>query len=147
MKKRAFKLALLGMPIGLSMMVIITVLISLKIGDGAYHAAAPGLVEDFGSEIAAVAVQSIVCMIYGAVLAVTSVIWQKEWSMMKKMAIHFALISSVNLPVVRSMRWIDTSAVGILKYFGLFTAAYAIIYGIMYIVMRKNLKKINAGLN
>ena len=59
MKKELFKRCLLGAPIGLAISTIITIAISLTVGDGVYYAVVPSLTQDMGSEINAVGLQAV----------------------------------------------------------------------------------------
>ena len=54
MKKRAFKLALTGFPIGVLVGYLITIAISLIFGNGRYYPVKPELSQMVGSELGAV---------------------------------------------------------------------------------------------
>ena len=143
MKNRILKLCLAGIPIGVTAGVLISILISLKIGDGSFHAVVPELAADLGSEIAAVIVQTAVTCVYGAAIAASSAIWQTEWSMLKKTVVYFVINSVTILPIAYYMRWMKRSLGGFLLYFGCFAAVYAVIYAMQYIAVRNKLKKLN----
>ena len=76
MKKRILCRALIGAPIGLAISTAITIFSSLIYGDGNYYPVVPALVEQCGNEINAVVAQMIASLLYGAVWAGASVIWE-----------------------------------------------------------------------
>ena len=53
MKKKIIRRCLAGMPVGVMISVVITIIISLAMGDGKYYMVHPDLVTDCGTEIAA----------------------------------------------------------------------------------------------
>ena len=143
MKKNLFLRCLLGAPIGLTISIFITLIVSIAIGDGSYHAVHPELVSDFGTELNAVLIQASVSMFFGAVFAGVSVIWDMPWSLLRMTVTHFAVCSIVTLPIAYYMRWTERSLVGILMYFGTFVAIYAIIWVCSFLVIKRKLKAIN----
>ncbi|MGX8704280.1 MAG: DUF3021 family protein, partial [bacterium] len=66
MKKKILHRCLIGAPIGLAISTLITIMISLIVGDGRYYAVVPEAVSDFGTEINAVLAQAVFSMLYGA---------------------------------------------------------------------------------
>ena len=74
MKKKAFLRALAGAPIGLTISVVITILVSVSIGDGKFYPVHPELTALCGGELTAVALQTAASLLYGAVWAAASVI-------------------------------------------------------------------------
>ena len=78
MKKEILKRSLFGAPLGIAIGVIITIIISLTVGDGRFYAVVPELVNDMGSEINAVTLQTVLSMVYGAAWAGASVVWDAE---------------------------------------------------------------------
>ena len=143
MKKNLFLRCLLGAPIGLTISIFITLIVSIAIGDGSYHAVHPELVSDFGTELNAVLIQASVSMFFGAVFAGVSVIWDMPWSLLRMTVTHFAVCSIVTLPIAYYMRWTERSLVGILMYFGTFVAIYALFWVCSFLVIKRKLKAIN----
>ena len=129
--------------IGLAVSTMITIEISLSIGDGKYYAVVPELVEDFGSEINAVLIQAVLSMVYGAAFGGASVIWDTDWSLTKMTVSHFMICSAATFPTAWFMRWMDHSLIGALKYFGIFIVIYAIIWISMYLSIKKRINEIN----
>lgn len=143
-KKTILRRCLLGAPIGVAISMIVTIIISFAVGDGRYYATVPELVADCGGELRAVALQTACSMLYGAVWAGASAIWDAEgWSLLKMTLIHLAVCSAATFPFAYCMRWMAHSLPGILRYFGTFLAIYAAIWLSQYASMRRKIEAIN----
>jgi hypothetical protein len=144
MKKQLFLRMLFGAPIGLASSTMITIVISLILGDGTYYAVVPSLVRDMGSEINAVILQAVLSMLYGAAWAGASVIWSMEkWSILKMTLVHLAVTSLATLPVAYFAQWMPHSVSGVLIYFGIFFAIYLGVWLSQYAVMKKRVNELN----
>ena len=143
MKKKILRRCLAGMPVGVMISVVITIIISLAIGDGKYSMVHPDLVTDCGTEIAAVIIQTLCSMLYGAAFAGASVVWDTDWSLTKMTAVHLLICSAATFPIAFLLRWMDHTAGGVLKYFGQFLAIYAAIWIIQYVRMKRNVSALN----
>ena len=144
MKKVCGKRCLFGAPLGLAISTVITIAISLAIGDGRYYAVVPALVGDAGSEIGAVVVQAVLSMVYGAAWAGASVIWDADhWSLLKMTLVHLAITSLATFPVAYLARWMPHNAAGILLYFGIFFGIYLIIWISQYSAIKKRVREMN----
>ena len=148
MKKELIKRCLLGAPLGLAISTIITIAISLTVGDGLYYAVVPSLARDMGSEINAVLLQAGLSMIYGAAWAGASVVWDAEhWSLLKMTLVHLIVTSVSTFPIAYFARWMPHSTTGILIYIGIFVAIYATIWLSQYAAMKKRIQAMNEKLN
>lgn len=147
MKNEVIRRSLIGIPSGVLISMIVTIGISFIIGDGAYHAVVPGLSADMGSEINAVTVQTVLSMLYGAVFAGSSVIWEYDWSILKMTVVHFLIVSLATLPVAYLLRWMDRSIKGAVIYFGIFIAIYAVIWFTQFYIAGKKVRELNRGIN
>ena len=146
-KKQIFLRGLIGMAAGFFICYFITIMISLGIGTGEYYPVVPQAAEAFGTELNAVIVQTIISMLYGAVLGAASVIWELEnWSLLKQTVVHFLLYSTVTFPVAYFLHWMPHNIVGILIYYGIFVTIYATIWLITFTKTKHMLKKINKKL-
>ena len=106
MKKELLKRMLFGAPIGLAISSIITIIISLTVGDGTYYAVVPELAREMGSEINAVVLQAVLSLVYGAAWAGASVVWDMErWSLLKMTLIHLLITSVASFPIAYFARW------------------------------------------
>ena len=144
MLKKVLLRCLFGAPIGLAIGTVITIIISLTVGDGVYYAVVPELIADCGSEINAVVFQSVLSLIYGAAWAGASVIWENErWSILKQTVIHLIICSAATFPIAYFARWMPHDAKGILIYFGIFVVIYVSIWASQYSAMKKKIREMN----
>ena len=144
MKKELIKRCLLGAPLGLAISTIITIAISLSVGDGRYYAVVPSLAQDLGSEINAVVLQALLSMVYGAAWAGASVIWDVErWSLLKMTLVHLLVTSLATFPIAYFARWMPHNTTGIVLYIGIFVAIYAGIWFSQYGAMKKKIRAMN----
>ena len=147
MKKKVIQRGLLGCPLGISMGYVITIIISLFVGDGYYSPVVPSLIEAVGSEIGAVVIQAVLSGLLGASSAAASVIWEMEdWSIAKQTGIHFSIISIIMLPIAYFAHWMPHSLVGFFMYFGAFVAIFVVVWVIHYYIWRNKIKHINKGI-
>ena len=93
MKKKVFLLCGAGALFGVALSTIITILISLTVGDGRFYPVVPELIADCGGELNAVMLQTALSMLYGAAWAGAARIWRRDgWSLTKQTALHLSLI-------------------------------------------------------
>lgn len=145
MKKETIARIISGAPVGLMISYLITIIISLIIGDGNYHGVVPALVEETGGELKAVIIQTLASMFYGAVWSGASTIFERDdWSLLRQTATHFAIGSLATLPIAYFLRWMPHSLMGFVQYFGIFIVIYAIIWAILYSAAKRNVDQINA---
>ena len=143
MKKKILLRCLAGAPIGLAISMVITIIISLAIGDGKYYAVPPQLAADCGSEIRAVIIQAIFSMLYGAAFSGASLVWDTDWSLTKMTVVHFLICSAATFPTAYLMRWMDHSVGGVVMYFVQFVVIYAIIWVISYMMTKRKVEAFN----
>lgn len=144
MKKKALLRGLLGFPLGVFIGYTITILISVFVGDGWYSPCVPALVEEFGSEIGAVAFQAVLSGVLGASFAVVSLIWEKDnWSILKQTGIYSLCISIIMFPIAYFTHWMEHSVSGFLLYFGIFAAVFLVAWVIQYRIWKDKIKGIN----
>lgn len=147
MKKKILLRSLLGVPLGIAVSYVITLLISLSIGDGCFYPVTLELASDFGNEMNAVLAQTLCSMLYGAVFAGASVIWESEsWSLLRMTATHLTVVSLVTLPVAWFMRWMSRSLAGVAAYFAIFLGIYAVIWLSQYSTMKTRIRQLNEKL-
>lgn len=153
MKKRrtskcsVLKRGILGIPLGITISYLISIVISLIWGQGYYAACVPELVEMMGNEIRAVVVQVVLSGFLGAVFGGASVIWEAEhWSIVKQTGIYFLIVAAAMLPVAYLTHWMEHSFRGILVYFGIFAAIFALVWLIQYARGRYMVTKMNQKL-
>lgn len=148
MKKQIILRGLFGIPTGICIGYLITIIASVIFANGYYSPCVPALIEVSGSEIAAVVLQTVLCAILGAVCAAASVIWEIDnWSIAKQSGIYFAIISVTMLPIAYFTHWMEHSLAGFLLYFGIFTAIFIFVWIIQYLIWKSKIKKISDKVN
>lgn len=147
MKKKILLRGALGIPVGIAIGYVITVLISAVVGEGRYFPCVPQLIDETGSELNAVILQTILCALLGAVSSAISVIWEIErWSIVRQTGVFFLALSLAMMPTAYFLHWMERSAVGFLRYFGIFAAIFAVIWLVMYAASFQAVKKMNKKL-
>jgi len=148
MKKQAFLRGLIGVPIGITIGYLITIFISRGWGNGYYSPCVPSLVEQMGSEINAVILQTVLCGILGAAFGATSIIWELDsWSIVKRTGIYFLIGSISMMPIAYINHWMEHSIGGFLSYFGIFVVIFIVVWIIQYIVWRQRINRINENVS
>ncbi len=148
MKKKILLRSLVGAPIGVTITLIITIIISLCSGHGEYFPVPPDLISWCGgNETTAVIVQTICALFIGAVFAGASVIWDMEkLNLLKQTLIHFAVIAVPYFGVGYVMNWMPHHLYGALGYIAAFIIMYILIWGSMYFPIKAKIKKMNKQL-
>lgn len=145
MKKKCILRGVLGFPIGVAIGFVISLLISVCVGDGRFYPVTPELTEAMGSELNAVLLQTLLCGVMGAGFAMASIIWEKDsWSLAKQSGIYFSFACVMMLPIAYVTNWMSHSIGGILAYIGIFVAIFMMVWLIQYCVWRRKIQKMNA---
>lgn len=145
---KVFFRGLIGVPVGIAVSTLISLIISLCIGSGEFYAVPDRLIEDCGSELNAVIVQTLCSMLYGAIWAGASVVWEIEkWSLLKQTVIHLVICSLGTFPIAFFTYWMPHNVSGFLSYFLIFAATYAGVWLSQYGAMKKKVDRINQKIN
>lgn len=143
MKKEIVWRCFSGAGIGLAVSTIIAIVISLTLGDGAYHPVVPEFAAECG-ELNAVIIQMLLSFVYGAAWGGASVVWEKEnWSLMRQTVTHLVICSLATFPVAYITHWMSHDLGSVLAYFGIFLGIYAIIWLSYYTSLKKRVKQMN----
>lgn len=144
MKKRLIGRALFGVPMGITIGCLFSIVGSSIWGNGYYNPCVPGFTEMVGSEISAVILQTVLCGVIGAGFAMATVIWEMErWSIAKQSGVYFVVLAAVILPIAYITQWMDHSLAGFLSYFGTFVIIYLIVWLAEYQFWKFKIKQIN----
>lgn len=147
MKKKIILRGALGIPIGIAIGYLITIVISLVWGGGWYSPCVPELADRMGNEINAVLLQTVLCALLGATGAASSVIWEIEhWGLVKQSGIFFLILAAVMLPTAWFTYWMEHSIAGFLSYLGMFAAIFVFIWLAEYFIGRRIVAKMNERL-
>ena len=148
MKKKVILRGLFGLPVGIAIGFVITLLISICIGDGAFSPVTPELIQTTGNQLNAVILQTILCAILGVGFAMASVIWEIDsWSLAKQSGVYFLVISVVMLPIAYFANWMKHSIAGVLSYVGIFVMFFAAVWISQYLLWKRRIKKMNARIH
>ena len=146
MKKKLIGRGLIGFPVGIAIGYVITVIISICIGDGFFHPVNPELVNKMGSELNAILIQTGLSGIMGTGFAMASVIWEIDsWSLAKQSGVYFAIACVIMFPISYFANWMPHSTGGILSYVGIFVAIFVITWLVQYFVWKRKVKRMNDG--
>lgn len=148
MKKKVLLRALLGIPLGIAMSYIITILISITVQGGQYYPCVPSLSETVGSELGAVILQTALSGLLGASFAASSIIWEMEdWSIMKQTGLYFLITAMTMFPVAYFAEWMEHSVAGFLIYFGIFVTIFIVMWIVQYFIWKQKIKGFNKKIN
>ena len=145
MKKKIIMRGLLGLPTGIAIGFVITLIISACIGNGSFYPVTPELIDTMGNELNAVILQTVLCAVMGVGFAAASVIWELDsWSLAKQSGIYFTIISASMLPIAYVTNWMKHTALGVLSYVAIFVAIFIIVWLSQYLLWKRKIKKMNA---
>lgn len=147
MKRKTIKRGFLGFPLGIAIGYVITVIISVCVGDGSFYPVTAELIDTMGNELNAVVFQTVLCGIMGMGYAMASVIWDIDsWSLAKQSGVYFAIACVVMFPIAYIANWMKHDIVGILSYAGIFVAIFIFVWLIQYFVWKDKVKRMNDGI-
>lgn len=147
MKRKIIKRGFLGFPLGVAIGYVITVIISVFVGDGSFYPVTAELIDTMGNELNAVVFQTVLCGIMGMGYAMASVIWDIDsWSLAKQSGVYFAIACVVMFPIAYIANWMKHDIVGILSYAGIFVAIFIFVWLIQYFVWKDKVKRMNNGI-
>ncbi len=148
MKKRILIQSLVGASIGLNISFLITIAISLTVGDGTYYPVVPALTSECGSEIKAVLLQTVLSLLYGAFWGGASIVWKiEEWSLLKQTIVHLLFTSIGTFPVAYACYWMPRDRTGIIVYFSIFIGIYLFIWLTQYMGIKRRIQEMNDKIN
>ena len=144
MKRKLILRGLFGFPVGVAIGFVITIIISVCVGDGSFYPVTPELIVTMGNELNAVILQTVLCGIMGAGFAMASVIWEMDsWSLAKQSGIYFSVVCIVMLPIAYVTNWMKHTVGGVLAYVGIFVVIFLIVWLIQYSAWKRKIKKMN----
>lgn len=146
MKKKIIQKGLLGALTGVTICYLITICVSLSLGEGVFYAVTSEMVGAFGNELTAVIVQLFLSAAMGFVLGAASLIYDNDWGIVKQVAVHSLLLMAAILPTAYICHWMQHSIKGFLIYLGIFLAIYVVIGAVQLLVWKKRVKDINSRL-
>ncbi len=143
MKKEFARRVFVGLLGGIVISYLITIGISIAIGDGSYYPCVPSLIERFGNEVTAIIMQTVLSAVLGAGFAGSSIIWEMdEWSLLKQTSIYFGIVSVLMMTIAHICEWMEHSVKGILSYFGIFVAIFIAVWIVQYLIWKVRVSRI-----
>ena len=143
MKKEFARRVFVGLLGGIVISYLITIGISIAIGDGSYYPCVPSLIERFGNEVTAIIIQTALSAVLGAGFAGSSIIWEMdEWSLLKQTSIYFGIVSVLMMTIAYICEWMEHSVKGILSYFGIFVAIFIAVWIVQYLIWKVRVSRI-----
>ncbi|MEY8391390.1 DUF3021 domain-containing protein [Lachnospiraceae bacterium] len=147
MKKKIIMRGLAGIPIGIAVGYVITIVLSLVWSNGYYAPCVPELISAMGSEINAVILQAFLCGLLGMGAAAGSVIWEIDhWSIVKQTGSYFLLLSVFMIPAAYFNYWMEHSIAGLASYFLIFVIIFIMIWVVQFMIGKKEVGKLNENL-
>ena len=148
MKKKILMRGLFGLPMGIAIGFVITLIISICIGNGSFYPVTPELIDATGNELNAVILQTVLCAIMGAGFAAASIIWELDsWSLAKQSGTYFMIISVIMLPIAYITNWMKHTALGVLSYVAIFVAIFVVVWLSQYLLWKRKIKQMNTLVN
>lgn len=139
---------LFGIPTGIAIGYVLSIVFSLCLADGSYAPCVPQLMEATGSEIGAVMLQAALSGLLGAGFAAASVIWEIErLGLARQTGLYFFIASVIMMPTAYFLYWMEHSAAGFFSYFGIFFLIFLLIWIAEYTIARFMVRKMNANLH
>lgn len=136
MKKKILMRGLFGLPTGIAIGFVITLIISICIGNGSFYPVTPELIDATGNELNAVILQTVLCAIMGAGFAAASIIWELDsWSLAKQ--------SGIMLPIAYFTNWMKHTVLGVLSYVAIFVAIFVVVWLSQYLLWKRKIKQMN----
>lgn len=147
MKRKVLQRGIIGVPVGILIGYLITILISLGWGSGEYLPCTPELIVNMGSEIGAVLLQTLLSAVLGAAFGAGSAIWEVEhWSIARQTGVYLLVTSLAMLPTAYLLYWMQHSLAGFLVYLGIYLLIFLAIWLGNYFAIRHNIRKMNEKL-
>ncbi|NLK91886.1 MAG: DUF3021 domain-containing protein [Bacteroidales bacterium] len=145
MKKKLIIKALIGFAVGAVLGNVITLFFSLAYGEGA-KIVFDMQVEAMGKALA-ITLQTILSGIFGAIsLAGTCFFDIDSWSLLQATIAHFVSVLITFLVVASALRWMQYKWINYLILIAMIAVAYFLIWLIMYIIWKQEIKKMNEEL-
>lgn len=131
-------------PVSIVVNQLITLIVSIIIGDGRYFPVTPGFAALFENELTPVVLQILLIGLIGAVFAGSSVIFDiDEWSFLKQGVVHLLITSAVFIPVYM-LCWRPVNFASVLAFAGTWLFVYGCTWFSRYLAWRHSIRRLNS---
>ncbi|WP_311407436.1 DUF3021 domain-containing protein [Liquorilactobacillus uvarum] len=147
MNRKILKIVISGIPVGITIGLLISLFFSYVYGLENYFPSAPRFIERFERPLNALAISIVLWALIGILFSVSSLIFEKEnWSITRQTITHFLVTFGGFTPLAILSGWFPLQW----GVFIFFTIIFIIIYIIMWLVSmtsaRRDIEKINRNL-
>lgn len=147
MIKKLLPRILIGACTGVATGYTVTLIRSLRSGEGRYIPVEPRLADLVGSEFSAVLVQFLLFVLIGAGFGAISMIWLNErFPLTAQAAIYFSCAAAIMLPGAWCLYWIDHTLFELLRFGGSYLGICILWWLVWQLVTRARIKRINRRL-
>lgn len=138
---------LIGAASGVATGYTVTLIRSLRSGEGRYIPVEPRLADWVGGELSAVVVQFLLFVLIGAGFGAISLIWLDErLPHIAQAAVYFSAAAAIMLPSAWCLCWIEHTPFALLRFGGSYIAICLLFWFAWYFVTRARIKHINRRL-
>lgn len=143
MLNKVVKYSFLGMLCGSFSCLIFSVLLSLKMGTGAFYFAIPALVNEYGNELISTVLQITTFLWLGFACGVAFAITENmEWSTQKQFVGYFVVVTIGLIPAAFMGHWFQHLFIGLFSYLLSLTAISLILFIIGWIKLNRDIVQI-----
>ena len=144
MKRKIGMGFLKGFPLGIAIGYVITIFMSLIVGDGGYHPVSSLLVAEVGGELNAVMVQTLLSGILGGVSFAAAMVWDLEhWGLARRTAVYYLALALALFPIAYLAHWMERTLLGFFIYASFFVVISVIIWLAQYLFWKVRIDVIN----
>lgn len=144
MKKYVLR-GLIGMCISLAAGQLICLVVSLAIHNGTWYGYWPIMERQYGSQLAAMLIQTLCNAVLGFIFGFITAIWDKDrWSLTRQTITHFVLVTTVCVLSGYLCFWYPHRLSGVLIALAEYIIIYVIIWICIYTNYRRSVNQINS---
>lgn len=147
MIKKCIKRALLGFIWDVFAIYLITILTSINIGNGEYHAVNSLFIRACNTELGAVLMQFVIAGGLGIVFGGSTIVWEiDKWSLAKQTVVHFFIVTTALILSAYICNLIHHTVASVLLWILHFVVVYVVIWFICYSGYKRKVASINKTL-
>lgn len=145
--KKVIRHALFGIPSGILIGLITSLIFSWQAGYGIFYPGPPAFMSLFNNEVEALTAAIVLWSIVGSMFSISSMIFEKnEWSILKQTFLHFLCTYTGLLALNIFLNWFDYTLENVAEFTLTFFIIYAIVWSVSMIRVKRSLDEINQRL-